>query len=226
MLEVSERPAFLRDRRDAGRRLAERLYHYRDARPLVLGLARGGVVIADEIARRLDVPLDVLIVRKIGAPDSPEYGLGALAEDGTRLIDEARVRAAGYSLHDLDPTIARELAEIRRRAEAYRNGRPMPEMKGRTVILVDDGVATGGTMRVAVHAVRRRAPQRVVVALGVAPPDAVEALRREADEVVVCVEPEPFFAVGEWYQHFEQVSDREVQELLLGGRRISPVEAR
>ncbi len=218
MIGAAEGRAFLHDRRDAGRRLSARLERYRDARPVVLGLARGGVVVAAEIAERLRAPLEVMIVRKIGAPSEPEYGLGALAEDGTRLVDESRVRTAGYSTADLEPTIAREFREIQRRATAYRDGRPLPELRGRTVILVDDGVATGGTMRVAVLATRRQGTQRIVVALGVAPPDAVERLRREADEVVVCVEPEPFFAVGEWFERFDQVEDREVEELLARGR--------
>ncbi len=223
MIGATEGRAFLRDRRDAGRRLAARLERYRDARPVVFGLARGGVVVAAEIADRLRAPLEVLIVRKIGAPSEPEYGLGALAEDGTRFVDAARVRAAGYAMGDLEPIIARELAEIRRRAAAYRGGRPLEEMRGRTVILVDDGVATGGTMRVGIDAARRQEPGRVVVALGVAPPDAVERLRRQADEVVVCVEPEPFFAVGEWFERFDQVEDREVEELLTQGREAPPV---
>ncbi len=190
---------------------------------MVLALPRGGVEVGYEIARRLGVPLDVLIVRKIGAPDNPEYGLGAVAEDGSHVIDEARVREAGYTLADLEPTIDRELAEIRRRAEAYRGGLPGTDLADRTVILVDDGVATGVTLRVAVRSVRSRGPRRVVVALGVAARDAFRQLERIADEVVVLEVPDLFFAVGEWYQQFDQVSDREVQRLLLESRRpISP----
>lgn len=223
MLGHSTRLTMLRDRRDAGERLAARLEQYRQDRPIVLALPRGGVVVGFEIAKRLEVPLDVLIVRKIGAPDNPEYGLGAVAEDGSHVIDEHRVREAGYTLADLDPTIDHELAEIRRRAEAYRGGRPGADVYDRTVILVDDGVATGVTLRVAVQSVRSRGPRRVVVALGVAPRDAYRQLERIADEVVVLAVPELFFAVGEWYQHFDQVSDQEVQRLLLESRRsLSP----
>jgi putative phosphoribosyl transferase len=219
------RGSVLRDRRDAGARLAGRLEPYRADEPLVLGLARGGVVVAAEVARRLDVPLEVVIVRKIGAPDCPEYGLGAIAEDGTRLIDEDRVRAGRYARGDLDVTIAAELVEIQRRAAAYREGRPPPELRGRTVVLVDDGVATGGTMHVACVSARHQGPRRLIVALGVAPPDAVESLRRAADDVVVCLQPEPFFAVGEWYRRFDQVEDAEVRELLRAGRARRPMGA-
>ena len=223
MHDAMTHPTMLRDRRDAGERLADRLERYRGDRPVVLALPRGGVVVGYEIARRLGVALDVLIVRKIGAPDNPEYGLGALSEDGTHVIDESRVREAGYTLSDLDPTIQHELAEIRRRAEAYRGGRPGADVSGRTVILVDDGVATGVTLRVAIRSVRSRGPRQIVVALGVVPRDAFHQLERVADEVVALAVPELFFAVGEWYQHFEQVSDQEVQRLLLESRQpISP----
>jgi predicted phosphoribosyltransferase len=222
MLRETSRPSMLRDRREAGERLAVRLERYKDDRPAVLALPRGGVVVGYAIARRLKVPLDVLIVRKIGAPDNPEYGLGAIAEDGTHVIDEPRVREAGYRLEDLEPTIQQELAEIRRRAEAYRAGLPGVDVSGRTVILVDDGVATGVTLRVAIRSVRSRGPKRVVVALGVAPQEAFHQLGRLADEVIALAVPEVFFAVGEWYQHFDQVTDQEVQRLLIESRAPAP----
>jgi putative phosphoribosyl transferase len=213
----------LRDRKEAGERLAARLAHYRDQLPIVLALPRGGVTVGFEIARTLEVPLEVLIVRKIGAPDNPEYGLGALVEDGTRVVDERRVRDAGYVPKDLEPTISRELAEIRRRARAYRGDRPLPDLRDRVVILVDDGVATGGTLRAAIRSVRAHHPRRIVVALGVAPRDTCHTLAEEADEVVALAVPEIFFAVGEWFQKFPQVTDEEVQELLERSRRpLSP----
>jgi putative phosphoribosyl transferase len=204
----------LQDRQEAGERLAARLLGYRDQHPVVLALPRGGVPVADEIARRLGVPLDVLIVRKVGAPSNPEYGLGALVEDGTRYLDEDRVRAAGYTLRDLEPTIAEELEEIRRRARAYRGDRPRPDLRDRVVILVDDGVATGGTLRAAIRSVRSQHPRRVVVALGVSPRDTLRQLEREADEVVAVLVPDLFFAVGQWYRRFDQVSDEEVERRL------------
>ncbi len=204
----------LRDRTEAGVRLAERLARYRDEHPVVLALPRGGVPVAFEIARRLQAPLDVLIVRKIGAPMNPEYGLGALVEDGTRYLDERRVREAGYTVHDLDRTITTELEEVRRRAREYRRSLPPLDIRGRCVILVDDGVATGGTLRAAIRSVRSRQPRRVVVTLGVCPRDTLRDLQAEADEVIAIVVPEVFFAVGEWYSRFDQVSDAEVLRLL------------
>ncbi len=215
-------PPVLRDREEAGRTLAERLAPLAAEAPVVLALPRGGVPVAFEIARRLRVPLDVLIVRKVGAPENPEYGLGALVEDGSRYLDERRVREAGYRVRDLETTIARELEEVRRRAAAYRGAAPPVPVRGRTVILVDDGVATGGSVRAAIRSVRTHGARRVVVAVGVAPPETVAELAREADEVVVLLEPKVFFAVGEFYRSFDQVSDLEVERLLAQSRRVPP----
>lgn len=216
----------LSDRKQAGELLADRLVSYRDQSPVVVALPRGGVPVAFEIARRLGAPLDVLIVRKVGAPANPEYGLGAVVEGGTRFLDETRIRAAGYTVRDLGPTIARESAEVERRARAYRGTVPPVEVRDRTVILVDDGVATGGTVLAALRALRARGPRRIVLALGVAPPDTVEALRPEVDDLVVLLVPPVFFAVGEWYQQFSQVSDGEVRRLLERSHATSPVHAR
>ncbi len=215
-------PARLEDRHDAGRRLAARLAPLRGEGPLILGLPRGGVVVAEEIARALEAPLDVLIVRKIGAPDNPEYGLGAVAEDGTRIVDDVRARRAGYPAQELDPIVDRELLEVHRRAIAYRDGRPAPHLEGRTVVLVDDGAATGGTMEVAVRAARRHSPRRIVVALGVVPPDVATSLRRDADDLIACVEPASLVAVGDWYREFGQVSDDEVRAALARSRGATP----
>jgi len=217
--EGSLRP--LPDRRAAGKLLAERLGQYREERPVVLALPRGGVPVGFEIATQLHAPLDVLIVRKIGAPGNPEYGLGAVVEGGTRYLDEPRVRAIGHTLRDLGPSIARETAEVERRAQEFRAGRAPVEIRDRTVVLVDDGVATGGTVLAALQALRARGPRRIVVALGVAPPDTVEVLRHEVDDLVVLLTPRMFFAVGEWYHQFSQVSDEEVHELIERARGIS-----
>lgn len=219
MNEPGGHPSPLPDRRTAGERLAGRLLHYRDENPVILGLPRGGVPVAFEIARRLSAPLDVLIVRKVGAPSNPEYGLGAVVEGGSRYLDEPRIRAAGLTVRALGPTIAREIDEVDRRAREYRKGRAPLEVKNRTVIIVDDGVATGGTVIAAARAVRARSPLRVVLALGVAPSDTVESLRAEVDDVVVLLVPDLFFAVGEWYRRFTQVSDDEVRELLEASRK-------
>jgi putative phosphoribosyl transferase len=204
-------------------RLAERLIGYRDQDPIVIALPRGGVPVAFEIARRLGAPLDVLIVRKVGAPSNPEYGLGAVVEGGSRLLDEPRIRAAGYTVRDLGPTIAREVAEVERRASDYRGGKPPTEIRGRTAILVDDGVATGGTVLAALRALRARSPRRIVLALGVAPPDTAAGLRPEVDDLVVLLLPDVFFAVGEWYHRFSQVTDEEVRGLLERARSLPAV---
>jgi len=205
-----QRPVILTDREEAGRRLAERLAKYRDDRPTVVALPRGGVPVALEVARALDAPLDILIVRKIGAPGNPEYGLGAVAEDGTIVMDELRIREAGYSRADLDPVVAEELAEIGRRAAIYRAGRAPLPLADRTVILIDDGVATGVTVRAAVSAVRRHHPRRIVLAFGVSPPETYATLRPLVDDLVVLLVPRMFFAVGEWYRDFHPVEDAEV----------------
>jgi putative phosphoribosyl transferase len=207
-----ERP--LEDRAEAGRRLAEDLRSRSLPRPVVLGIPRGGVPVAGEIARVLGAPLDVLVVRKVGAPGDPEYGLGAVAEGGVVRIDARRARDAGFSREMLEPTIRAELAGVAERVHLFRGGRRPIELDGRTAIVVDDGVATGGTLEVALSVVRSRGPARVVAALGVAPRAAVERLRSFADDVVVALVPPVFEAVGQWYHEFEPVGDREVLALL------------
>lgn len=223
MTESHGAPTPLADRQTAGQLLAERLRPYRDGHPVVLALPRGGVPVAFEIASRLDAPLDILIVGKIGAPGNPEYGLGAVVEGGSRFLDEPRVRAAGFTVRDLGRTIARESAEVERRAREFREGRSPLDVQDRTVILVDDGVATGGTVLAALQALRTRHPRQIVLALGVAPPDTIEILRPLVDDLVVLLSPVAFFAVGEWYHQFSQVSDREVRELLERARGSAKV---
>ncbi len=207
-------PEILKDRKEAGRRLAERLLQFRRQHPVVLAIPRGGVVVAAEVSRMLNAPLDILVVRKIGAPFNPEYGLGAVAEGDVRWLDEPRLKAAGYSAASLEPVIREEIEEVKRRIRRYREGRPRIELANRTVILVDDGVATGGTVRVAIQALRELRASRIVLALGVCPPETYALLRREVDDIVVLAVPGSFFAVGEWYRNFEPVEDEEVCQLL------------
>jgi putative phosphoribosyl transferase len=206
-----------RNRREAGQRLAERLSGLRGSRPLVLGLPRGGVPVAFEVARALDAPLDVLVVRKIGVPFQPELGMGAVGEDGVRVLNPAVLRDAGVTDAQLAEIETRERAEVEQRAARLRGGRPAAPLTGRTVIIVDDGLATGGTARAAIRVARARGAERVVLAVPVAPPDTVAALAREADDVISVEMPEPFFAIGGWYADFTATSEQEVVDLLVAG---------
>ena len=204
-----------RDRTQAGRLLATELApwaHRSDV--VVLALPRGGVPVGYEVARALGVPLDVFVVRKLGVPGHEELGMGAIAPGGVRLLNEDVVATAGVSNATIEAVAEREAAEILRRERAYRGDRPATELRGRTVILVDDGLATGASMRAAAAAVRSRGPSRVVVAIPAAAPNTCEVLRAEVDEVVCLMTPEPFSAVGLWYEDFSQTNDEEVRELL------------
>jgi putative phosphoribosyl transferase len=209
-----------RDRREAGRRLAERLSGVRSSRPLVLGLPRGGVPVAFEVARALEAPLDVLVVRKLGVPFQPELGMGAVGEDGVRVLNPGVLREAGVTDAQLAEVEARERAEVEQRAARLRGGRTAVPLTGRMVIIVDDGLATGGTARAAIRVARERGADRVVLAVPVAPPDTVIALSREADEVVALETPEPFFAIGGWYMDFTPTSDQEVVDLLAAAAAV------
>jgi putative phosphoribosyl transferase len=188
---------------------------------LVLALPRGGVPVGYEIAIALALPLDVVVVRKVGAPGDPEYGLGAVTEGGELFLDEPRVRQMGLRRSDLDAVILREKEEAVRRSVLYRGARPPMPVEGKVVVLVDDGVATGGTLIAAARLLRRRNPRRLVIATGVSPPETARRLRREADDVECLLIPEEFFSVGSFYRSFEPVEDNEVIELLdaaAGGR--------
>lgn len=207
-----------RDRQEAGRALAEQVLALGLADPLVLALPRGGVPVGAEVARALGAPLEVFVARKIGLPRQPELGVGALAEGGEPLLDEQALTRLGVRGTDLAATVERERAELARRVEHYRGDRPLPAPARRSVMLVDDGLATGVTARAALRALRGAHPQRLVLAVPVGAPDTVAALRDEADDVVCVLQPEPFRAVGAWYQRFDQTSDAEVLALLRARR--------
>ena len=203
-------PRRFRDRRDAGRRLAARLMPLAAERPVVVGLPRGGVPVAGEVAAALGAPLEFLAVRKLGAPHNHEYGIGAIAEDGTRVFDAEALTVLGINGGVLESIVARETTELRRRVAAYRGDRPAMELRDRTVVVVDDGVATGVTDTAALRAIRRRGPRRLILAVPVCAPDSSARLQAEADEVVCLAEPPLLYGVGQWYRDFSQVSDQEV----------------
>jgi predicted phosphoribosyltransferase len=210
-----------RDRHEAGRALAERLRSYagRDD-VIVLALPRGGVPVAVEVASALGAPLDVFLVRKLGVPGHEELAFGAIASGGLLVLDRDLIQQVGLSSAMIEQVIAREAAELERRERTYRGDRPPPDIRGRTVILVDDGLATGSTMTAAAAAVAQQEPARVIVAVPVAAADTCETLRRDADEVVCLMTPSPFQAVGTWYDDFRPVADDDVRRLL--ARATSP----
>ena len=203
------------NRTEAGRLLAEKLVKYAGrADVIVLGLPRGGVPVAYEVAKRLGVRLDVFIVRKLGVPGFEELAVGAIASGGVRVLNQDVMRALPNAEATIESITARETAELERREQSYRAGRPAPELQDRIVILVDDGLATGATMRAAVKALRQRGAAKIVVAVPVGPPDTCREFEGEADETICASVPEFFQAVGQYYEDFSQTSDDEVRELL------------
>lgn len=204
-----------RDRVHAGQLLAHRLKAYTDRRDvLILALPRGGVPVAREIARSLHAPLDVFLVRKLGAPGQEELAMGAIASGGVRVLNDEVVRELHVPPRVIDLVTARELRELARREDLYRGGRPGPDVAGKTVILVDDGLATGSTMRAAIAALRQAKPKRIVVAVPVAAAPTCKELGEEVDEIVCLHTPEPFYSVGFWYEDFSQTGDEEIREML------------
>ncbi len=212
-----------RDRREAGEQLAAALQAYRERRPSVLAIPRGGVVVGYAVAAALDAPLDVVVPRKLRAPGNPELAIGAVAHDGTVYLDDALASTLRVSDEYLQDEIAQQTGEVLRRMQLYRGDRPPPDLSGTTAVVVDDGMATGATMIAALRAVRAMRPDRVVAAIPVAPPDSVERLRGEADDVVCLHTPSIFYAVGQFYDDFAQTTDEEVTAILR--RRAAEVTA-
>jgi len=210
-----------RDRKDAGLRLAEHLERFREKRCAVIAIPRGGVVVGYYVAERLGCPMDVTVPRKVGAPMEPELAVGAVAEDGTLYVEEEVARMVGVGEEWLKEAAERELQEVKRRIEVYRDGKPLPSLEGYTVIVVDDGVATGATMIATVRFLRKLKPKKVVIAVPVAPPEILGKLRAEAEEVVCVETPSPFYAIGQFYRDFTQVSDAEVMKYLAMARRLT-----
>lgn len=202
------------DRREAGQHLAERLSRYAGEDILVLGLPRGGVPVAYEVAKKLNAPLDIFTVRKLGVPGHEEYAMGAIASGGVRVLNDEALRELGITAAEIEDAIEEEQEELERRETLYRRDRPAPALEGRTVLLVDDGMATGASMTAALKALRQHNPARVIVAVPAASRTVCEQLEALVDEVVCGITPEPFMAVGVWYEQFEQTTDQEVQQLL------------
>lgn len=203
-----------RDRGEAGRLLGSELVARKlAANAIVLALPRGGLPVGVEVADALNAPLDIVVVRKLGVPWQPELAMGAIA-GGIRVLDHSLIRYLGISDEEIEAVVARELQEMERREKLYRGGLPAPDLRGRTVLLVDDGLATGSTMVAAARHVRSVHPERLIIAVPVASSEACRRLRSEADECICLAAPDPFSAVGEWYINFRQVSDAEVQSIL------------
>ncbi len=213
------------DRVSAGRRLAERLDRFRSASTVVVGLPRGGVPVAAEIAVALGAPLDVIVVRKLGVPYQPELAMGAVGEDGVRVVNDVVVRQIGIADAEFAAVERRERAEVHDRAGRFRGGNPRVPLEDRTVLIVDDGIATGSTMRAACQVARAHGAARVVVAVPVAPAEATSTLAGDADEVICLATPEPFYGVGQWYDDFGQTSDAEVVSIIDHARKIHPEHA-
>jgi putative phosphoribosyl transferase len=209
-------PMIFADRADAGRQLAVKLQRFRDESPVVLALPRGGVPVGFEIASALGAPLDVVLVRKIGAPWQPELALGAIVGNGTveRVIDPALLAECDISETYIEEEVARQTAVIEQRRKLYYRNRQSTDVRGCTALVVDDGIATGATMRAALRAIRRREPKKLILAVPVAPVETIEALRKEVDQIVCLAMPDPFWAIGAFYSDFRQVDDRDVLRLL------------
>ncbi|MEM3539274.1 MAG: phosphoribosyltransferase [Nitrososphaerales archaeon] len=203
-----------KNRLEAGRILAEALLEYKNKNTIVLAIPRGGVVVAYEVAKALNAPLDLIIPRKIGAPDQPELAIGAITEDGTTILNQDIIQNLKVSDEYIKAEVKRQIEEIKRRIKKYLGDKPRISIKGKIVILIDDGVATGATIRAAIASIRKREPALIVLAIPVGPKDTVRELRKYADKVICLITPEPFFAIGQFYENFDQISDEEVIQIL------------
>lgn len=209
------------NRQEAGKKLAAELLQYRKNNPFVLAMPRGGVPVGFEVAEVLKAPLDVLVVRKIGVSGNREFGLGAIAEGGVQFLDQTAIEVLGIDEEELKDAVHLEEEELKRRVQTYRDGRSLPNLRGRTAILVDDGMATGVTAKAAIEAVRKLHPEKIVLAIPVCALDTVEGLKKRVDEVICLSTPYEFMAVATWYGDFAQVSDEQVVELLQKAQQIT-----
>jgi putative phosphoribosyl transferase len=212
------RELLFRDRVEAGRKLAAELMKFKGEDVVVLGIPRGGVVVANEVAKALGAPLDIIVTRKIAAPGQPEYALGAVTQEGEVIMDRLAAESLGASPAYLEEEVRTKQAEVRERVGSFRGNAPYPPLAGKTVVIVDDGIATGSSVEAAVVSVKRRNPKSIVVAVPVAPSDSVERLMKEGIEVVCLEKPWGFLAIGEFYRDFGQVEESEVRRILEEGR--------
>lgn len=210
-----------KDRQDAGRQLAEKLLKFKDENPIVIALPRGGVVTGYEVAKILNAPLDVMVTRKLGAPFQPELGIGAIAPNDVKILNLDAIKFLGISKDEMEEIIQHETKEMHRRIRLYRGDLPLLDLSGKTVIIVDDGLATGVTAGAAVLAIRHMAPEKIILAIPVSPPDTAEKFREEVDEFICLQEPLDFFAVGQYYYDFDQVTDDKVIALLNLARQFN-----
>lgn len=203
-----------KDRKDAGQKLAEKLTKYSKDKPIIVALPRGGVVLGYEVAKKLKAPLDIIVARKLGAPFHPEFGIGAIAPNGVHILNIDLIRSLGVTEHELEKIIERETREMERRLELYRKDSPPLDLNNKTVILIDDGLATGVSTRAAVVSIKQMEPRKIILAVPVSPPDTADQFRKEVDEFICLSEPAGFYAVGAYYENFDQTTDDEVLDLL------------
>lgn len=203
-----------KDRVEAGKILAGALSEYKSKSTIVLAIPRGGVIVAYEVAKALNAPLDIIIPRKIGAPGQPELAIGAVTEDGTTILNQDIIQHLKVSDDYIKAEAKRQVEEIKKRIQMYIGDKPRLSIRGKVVILIDDGVATGATIRAAIASIRKREPNLIVLAIPLGPKDTIKELRKDADKVICLMTPEPFFAIGQFYENFEQISDEEVIQIL------------